>query len=96
LPTISGAPDKPQLHKSDIRTVEVSPQGHYVLDRQSMSLDQIGQHLEQAYRANRNLVVDVRADKNARVELLTDFLDRCEQLGLTQIRVRGNPRPNSP
>ena len=96
LPTISGAPDKPQLHKSDIRTVEVSPQGHYVLDRQAMSLDQIGRSLERSYRANRNLVVDVRADKNARVELLTDFLDRCEQLGLTQIRVRGNPRPNSP
>src|SRR5437879_11090288 len=57
LPTISGAPDTPQLHKSDIRTVEVTPQGRYVRDGQAVTLEQIVGNLEQAYGADRSLVV---------------------------------------
>jgi biopolymer transport protein ExbD len=67
-----------------------------VLDRQRLSLDQVLRSLDQTHRGNPNLVVDIRADKNARVELLTDLLDRCQQMGMNQISVRGNPRPNSP
>ena len=95
LPSISGQTDK-QVRKSDIRTVEVNPQGQYVLDRQRLSLDQVLRSLDQTHRGNPNLVVDIRADKNARVELLTDLLDRCQQMGMNQISVRGNPRPNLP
>ena len=94
LPSITGSADK-QPRKSDIRMVEVSPQGLYVLDRQRMSLEQVIRSLDQTHRANPNLVVDIRADKGARVELLTDLLDGCQQRGIDQVSVRGNPRPNS-
>ena len=40
LPSITGSAEK-QPRKSDIRMVEVSPQGLYVLDRQRMSLEQV-------------------------------------------------------
>jgi biopolymer transport protein ExbD len=94
LPSISGGSDV--IHRSDVRTVEVSTDGQYVLERQKMSLDQVARTLAQAKRSNPKLVVDIRADKNGRIELLTDLMDRCQQLGITQMSVRGNPRGNQP
>src|SRR6266478_3653567 len=89
LPSISGQTDK-QVRKSDIRIVEVNPQGQYVLDRQRLSLDQVLRSLDQVHRGNPNLVVDIRADKNARVELLTDLLFFCKQMGMTRITLCRN------
>jgi biopolymer transport protein ExbD len=94
LPSISGGSDV--INKSDVRTVEVNLQGQYVFERQKMSLDQIARTLAQARRSNPKLVVDIRADKNGRIELLTDLMDRCQQLGITQMSVRGNPRSTEP
>src|SRR5512137_2630965 len=62
LPT-GGRPDK-TLDKRDIRTVEISPQGVFLLDRRRYSLDDIERQLVAAYRANPNTVVYIRADEN--------------------------------
>jgi biopolymer transport protein ExbD len=95
LPSISAGSDT-VIRKSDVRTVEVNPQGQYEYERQRMPLDQIMRYLAQAHRTNPRLVVDIRADKSGRIELLTDLLDRCQQLGITQMSVRGNPRTDTP
>jgi biopolymer transport protein ExbD len=89
----AGRADSPSLVKKDIRTVEVSPQGYYVLDSRPMKLPQITQRLAADFRANPNLLVYIRADKNARVELLTDILDQCREIGITRFSVRGDARP---
>ena len=93
LPSGVGKADGNQLQKKDIRTVEVSPQGYYVLDTHPMKLAQIGQRLAADFRSNPNLLVYIRADKNARVELLTDILDQCRQIGITRFSVRSDARP---
>ncbi len=93
LPAGVGKPDdKPQ--KKDIRTVEVSPQGYYMLDRQRLQLAQISQRLSADYRANPNLLVYIRADENGRYKLVADILNQCEQIGITRISLRAEPQPH--
>jgi biopolymer transport protein ExbD len=93
LPSGVGKPDSNQLQKKDIRTVEVSPQGYYVLDSHPMKLPEIIRRLAADYRSNPNLLVFIRADKNARVELLTDVWDECRKIGITRFSVRSDARP---
>ncbi len=94
LPSV-GKPDSSTIEKKDIRVVEVSPQGFYVLDHHPLKLTQIAQKLAADYRANPNIIVDIRADKNGRIELLTDILEQCRQIGITKFSVRGDARPKS-
>jgi biopolymer transport protein ExbD len=94
LPSISGGTEV--IRSSDVRTVEVGTDGQYFFQRQKMPLDQVVRNLAAAKRANPRLVVDIRADKDGHIALLTDLMDRCQQLGITQMSVRGNPRSNTP
>src|SRR5580704_2222870 len=48
-----GVTDKP-FEKKDIRTLEISPQGIYVLDKQRMNLDEIERELVRDFHANPN------------------------------------------
>jgi biopolymer transport protein ExbD len=80
-----------KLTKRDIHVVEVSPQGFYNLDHRAMRPDQISAALEREYRANPNIVVFIRGDGNARLKLVTDILDRCEQIGIKGASIRTDP-----
>ena len=85
-----GQPDKP-VNRSDIRTVEITPQGTYRLDRRSMSLNQIETVLVQAFKANPNTVVYIRADENGFNKDLYAVIDRCQRNGLTRFSLRTQP-----
>lgn len=85
-----GRPDQP-LNKSDIRTVEISPQGIYLLDRQRMDLGTVEQRLVAAFRANPNTVVYIRADENGRNKDLYALIDRCQRNGITRFSLRTEP-----
>jgi biopolymer transport protein ExbD len=94
LPAGVGTPDK-KLSRNDIRTVEVSAQGYYELDRRRMTLAQIAERLAQDYRYNHNLLVFIRADKDGRYSLVANILDVCQQIGITRISLRADPHPRS-
>jgi biopolymer transport protein ExbD len=87
-----GKPDV-KLEKRDIRTVEISPQGVYTLNRQRMSLDQVEANLVKDYRADPNLVVYIRADEMGRNKDLYAVIDRCQRNGITRYSLRTEP-PN--
>src|SRR5579871_2079259 len=87
-----GQPDI-KIEKNDIRTVEISPQGFYSLNRQRMSLDQLESILVRDYRANPNLVVYIRADENGRNKDLYAVIDRCQRNGITRYSLRTEPPP---
>ncbi|HSH94577.1 MAG TPA: biopolymer transporter ExbD [Roseimicrobium sp.] len=87
-----GRPDKP-LEKSDIKTVEVSPQGVYMLDGRRMNLDQVDAVLLMAFKANPNMVVYIRADQDGPYKLVAGVLNRCEKHGITRISLRTDPKP---
>ena len=86
-----GQPDKQQLRKEDIRTVDISAQGSYVLNHQRLSLDQILKQLVQDYKFNPNLLVYIRADENGRTKDLAALLDGCNRNGITRYSLRTQP-----
>lgn len=85
-----GRPDKP-VDKRDIRTVEVSPQGTFVLDRRRVSLTQLETELIRDYRANPNLVVYLRGDESSRWKDMAAVLDVCQKHGITRVSPRTEP-----
>jgi biopolymer transport protein ExbD len=85
-----GGPDKP-LSQKDIRTVEVSPQGVYMLQRRRLGIDQIEAELVRDFKANPNMVVFLRADENSRWKDVQAVLDRCQKHGITRISPRTEP-----
>jgi len=85
-----GRPDKP-INKPDIRTVEISPQGVYKLDRQRVSLEQLETQLARDFKANKNLIVFIRADEMGRNKDLYAVIDRCQRNGITRYSLRTEP-----
>jgi biopolymer transport protein ExbD len=85
-----GGVDK-KIEQRDIRTVEISAQGVYALNRQPMSLDQVQANLLRDFQANRNLVVYIRADAMCRTKDLYAVIDRCQRNGITRYSLRTEP-----
>src|SRR5205823_9043779 len=56
LPKASGQPDK-SINPRNVRTVEISNTGVYLLNKERMTLDQLLARLAGEYRANQNLIV---------------------------------------
>jgi len=89
LPT-GGAPDE-TIDKRDIRTVAITPQGAYYLDRRPMRLDQLIAQLVQDFRFNPNLIVYVRADENSRMKDFVALTDACTRNGISRYSIRTEP-----
>ena len=85
-----GKPDRPITH-SDIRTVEISAQGVFLLDRRRLSPDDIERQLVAAFKANPNTVVYIRADENGKNRYLYDIINRCQRNGITRFSLRTEP-----
>ncbi len=86
-----GNPDQQPVTKNDIKTVEISQRGEYMLDRRRMPLDQVERELVMDHHANPNMVVYIRADKNGRVENMMAVIERCQRNGITRYSLRTEP-----
>jgi biopolymer transport protein ExbD len=86
-----GGQTEKKIDKNDIRTVEVSVTGTYALDRQRLQLSQLLSRLAQEFRANPNLVVYIRADKDSRYDLVAQLIDGCQRSGITRYSLRTDP-----
>lgn len=87
LPTGTGKPDK-QIDQGDIRTIEISPQGVYMMGKLRMTPDQIEAALKQAFHANPRLLVYLRADENCLHKQVAEILKRLERIGIERISIR--------
>jgi biopolymer transport protein ExbD len=90
LPKVDGQPDKP-IHKEDIRTIEINPQGVYSIKNSRMSLAQVERELVTDFRLNPNLVVYIRADENSRTKELAALINACQKNGITRYSLRTEP-----
>jgi biopolymer transport protein ExbD len=90
LPTATGSPDR-QVVQEDIRTVEITAQGSYALNRRVLRLDQLLAVLVQDYRQNPNLVVYIRADENSRTRDVVALIDGCQRNGISRYSLRTEP-----
>lgn len=89
LPT-GGVPEK-QVDKRDIRTVEITPQGTYTLNKRAMALNQVVAQLAQDFKYNPNLVIYVRADENSRMKHFVALTDQCTRNGISKYSIRTEP-----
>ena len=85
-----GVPDK-KIEQRDVRTIEISPQGTFRLNKQTMSLDQVEANLVKDFRANPNLVVWLRADEMTRWRDVAAVMDRCQRNGIKRFAGRTEP-----
>ncbi len=90
---VGGVADSRKLQKQDIRTVEVGPQGKYMLGGQTMNLDQVYTQLVRDHRLNPKLVVDVRGDENTPYKFVAAIFDRLTKAGIEQVSLRSKPPP---
>ena len=85
-----GKPDA-QLVKENIRTVQIDVRGGFMLNQQRMSPEQIEQALVRDFRANPNLIVYIRADKDGKIEPFADIMNRCIKNKITKFSFRTAP-----
>ena len=86
LPGQSARPDQARPPKAeDIRTVEIDRAGNYRLQKRPLTLDQIEGQLAADFKANPNLIVRVRVDKDSKSDYPMQLLDRCTRRGVTQV-----------
>jgi biopolymer transport protein ExbD len=90
-----GSPEK-QINQTDIRTVEVTLDGKYLLGRQRMSLDQVEANLLRDFQTNPNLIVYIRADEMGRNRDTYAIIDRCQKRGITRYSLRTEPPGRRP
>src|SRR5205823_4397483 len=91
-----GNPEKPMVDKKDVRTVEISPQGKYSLDKHPISLDQLEATLKRDFQFNDKLIVDIRADEKGLNKDLYAVIDCCQKNGITRYRLRTEaPKPRT-
>lgn len=90
LPAKGGTPDRP-VPALSVRTVEINPQGIFMLDRKRISLDSLEQQLVAAFKANTNTVVYIRADENGKNKDLYEVINRCQKNGITRFSLRTEP-----
>jgi len=76
------------VKRDDVRTVEVSRQGQYLLDREPMSLAQLEVALKKAHGLNPDTVVYIRADQHGFNKDLYAVIDACQRNGLTKFSLR--------
>jgi biopolymer transport protein ExbD len=88
-----GGSAEKQLNRSDIRTVEVTTSGMYKLESRQTALGQIIATLYRDYKANPNLVVYIRADKECRYDYVAQLLDGCQKYGISRYSLRTDPTP---
>jgi biopolymer transport protein ExbD len=84
-----GGPDRPR-DKRDVRTVEIDLKGNFYYNRSAMPFSQIEANLAKDAQANRNLVVDIRADGNGRWRDVAAIMDCCQRHGI-KIAARTEP-----
>jgi len=88
LPNSNGPADKQQTDKRDIRTVDITSQGSYAMNRRVMTLDQLINQLVQEHKANPNIIISIRADGSSYTKYLAALLDGCSRNGITRYSIQ--------
>src|SRR5213595_3454570 len=70
---VGDVPDNKKINPKDVRTVEVSTVGQYLMGGRWMSLPDLNKLLNYEHRRNPRLLVYIRADKQCRYEYVSDL-----------------------
>jgi biopolymer transport protein ExbD len=87
-----GQADTRKLDKNDIRVIEISQSGQYMLGGKFMTVDQAAAIIISDFRRNPRLMVDVRADENTAHKHVIAIIDRLSNAGIEQVSMRTHPK----
>lgn len=87
-----GQSDTRKLDKNDIRVIEISQSGQYMLAGKFVSVDQLAASVIADFRRNPRLMVDVRADENTAHKHVVAIVDRLANAGIEQLSIRTHPK----
>ena len=85
-----GGPSR-QFDPKNVKLVEISPEGRYILNGQPMDLQRIERELVAAFRSNPNLIVKIRADEIGQIMHLYAVMNICTQNGITTFSLDTEP-----
>lgn len=80
-----------RVERENLRTLEIDREGRYMLERNWVTLDQLEQQMVSNFRANRDIVLYIRADQEAMAKHLYPVIDRCTRNGITKFSFRTEP-----
>lgn len=85
-----GRPDQ-TINRRNVRLVEVTPTGVYLLERTRVTLQELERKLVQEYRRNTNLIVRVRADQESAYKHVAAVFNVCLRNGITRFSLATEP-----
>jgi biopolymer transport protein ExbD len=88
---VGDLPNDVEIDPRDVRTVEVNPQGMYMLGGNWMSIDQVAQTLIETRGRNPNLIVYIRGHEDGPYKHVANLLYRLEVGGVEQVSLRTRP-----
>lgn len=90
----AGGDKRPVANASDTIVAEVSRTGAYKLSGRTVAnIGELELSLRQAYKANPNLVVRIRADGSGAYDLPMSILDAARRQGITRFDLATEPSP---
>ncbi len=89
LPT--GGREKTQVNKNDVRTIEISPSGAYVVRGKSYDLRGLETLLVQEFQSNPQMAIYIRADENERYKNFIAVLDICDRHNIKRMNFGTRP-----
>lgn len=87
----AGGQEKSQVSKNDVRTVEVNPEGGYVIRGQNVTLPELEIMLVREFQTNPDLALYIRADRAERYENVLAILNICEHHGIKRMKFATRP-----
>jgi biopolymer transport protein ExbD len=89
VPT-GGAPSS-TVRKDQVRTIEVRPEGGYVMKGKVYSLEEIEQLLRAEFQGNPELAIYIRADEAEQYKNVIALLDLCERAQIKRVKFATRP-----
>lgn len=77
-----------KIEKKNIKVLEITARGEYVLDHERLTLGEMERKLVREFRANPDIIVYIRADKSGTVDYLLAAVERCRRNGITKYSFR--------
>jgi len=90
LPVDRNASDHPPDPRN-VRTVEISAQGGYAMNKRPQPLNQLVASLAQEFQSNPNLVIYIRADENSKMKDFVALTGACTSKGISRYSIRTQP-----
>jgi biopolymer transport protein ExbD len=87
LPVGRNSVDRPPDQRN-VRIVEISAQGQYMLNKRPMPFNNLVNGLAQEFQTNPNLIIYIRADENSRMKDFVALTDACTGKGISRFSIR--------